>query len=293
MDKVILVVGATGMLGEPVARQLDADGYKVRILTRSPEKAKTKFGDSYEIVQGDVEQPDTLETALAGCYGVHINLAGGPTPESYNRIEHRGTANVTQAASRTGVKRLTYLSGASVRQENTRFYATKAKYQAEAAIKNCGIPYTIFRASWFMESLPLFVRGNRASMIGKQPAPVHWVAATDYARMVSKAYQTPEAENKTFYVYGPEAIPMLDALKTYCAIAHPEVKVSSVPVWVIKLMATFTRKAQLKDVTNLMAYFEKFTEDCDPTEANQILGAPTTTLQQWSAEQRAQVAGSG
>jgi NADP-dependent 3-hydroxy acid dehydrogenase YdfG len=46
MDKVILVVGATSMLGEPVARQLDADGYKVCILTRSPEKAKTKFGDS-------------------------------------------------------------------------------------------------------------------------------------------------------------------------------------------------------------------------------------------------------
>jgi uncharacterized protein YbjT (DUF2867 family) len=109
MDKVILVVGATGMLGEPVARQLDADGYKVRILTRSPEKAKTKFGDSYEIVQGDVEQPDTLETALAGCYGVHINLAGSPKPESYDHIEHQGTTNVAQAASNAGTNHSTLL----------------------------------------------------------------------------------------------------------------------------------------------------------------------------------------
>ena len=53
-------------------------------------------------------------------------------------------------------------------------------------------------------------------------------------------------------------------------------------------MAILTRKAQLKDVANLMAYFEKFAEDCDPTEANQILGAPTTMLQQWSEEQRVQ-----
>jgi hypothetical protein len=57
------------------------------------------------------------------------------------------------------------------------------------------------------------------------------------------------------------------------------------PVWLVKLMATVTGNAQLKDVANLMAYFEDFAEDCDPTEANQLLGAPTTTLQQWSEPQ--------
>jgi uncharacterized protein YbjT (DUF2867 family) len=289
MKKTILVVGATGMLGEPVARQLYASGYTIRILSRTPDKAKIKFTDLFEVIQGDVEKPDTLKNALAGCYGVHINLSGGPRPEDYDRIEHRGTANVAQAASQAGVKRLTYLSGTSVRQENTWFYATKAKFQAEAAIRACGVPYSIFRTSWFMESLPLFVRGNRASMIGKQPSPVHWTAAADYARMVTQAYQTPAAENKTFYVYGPEAVGMTDALKTYCAVVHPEVKVSSLPVWLASLLATLTRNERLKDVTRLMAYYEKFTEDCDPTEANELLGTPTTTLQQWSEQHRAQI----
>ena len=286
MSDPILVVGATGMLGEPVARQLAADGYTVRVLTRNPEKAKEKFGEHFEIFEGDVEQPDSLDAALMGCYGVHINLNGGPTPESYDRIEHKGTAAVAFAAMKFGVERLTYLSGTSVRQENRHFYGTNAKFQAESAIKDCGVPYTIFRASWFMESLPLFVRDGRASVIGKQPHPVHWVAAADYARMVSKAYQTPEAEDKTLYIYGSEAIPMPDALKTYCAVVHPDLQVSSVPVWVIKLMATVTRNARLKDVANLMAYYENFVEDCDPTEANQLLGAPTTTLQQWSEARR-------
>ena len=290
VDKIILVVGATGMLGEPVARQLAADGYSVRVLTTNPAKAKQKFDKPFEIIQGDVEKPATLESALAGCYGVHINLNGGPTPESYDRIEHKGTAAVAFAAIKFGIERITYISGASVRRENRHFYGTDAKFQAEAAIQDCGLAYTIFRPSWFMESLPLFVRNGRASTIGKQPHPVHWVAAADYARMVSKAYQTPAAEDKILYVYGPQAIPILEALKTYCAIAQPDVKVSSTPVWLVKLMATITGNALLKDVANLMAYYENIVEDSDPSEANQLLGAPSTTLQQWS---KAQVAGSG
>ena len=40
MDKTILVIGATGMLGEPVARCLKEDGFKVRVMTRDANKAR-------------------------------------------------------------------------------------------------------------------------------------------------------------------------------------------------------------------------------------------------------------
>lgn len=270
------------MLGEPVARQLQKDGYAVRILARNPAKAQAKFDNTMDICQGDVEQPATLTSALEGCTGVHINLAGGPKPEDYERIEHHGTANVVQMARQLGIRRLTYLSGTSVREENTWFYQTKAKFAAETAIQRSGIAYTIFRASWFMESLPLFVRGKRGAVIGEQPAPVHWVAAADYSRMVSQAYRTPAAENRICYVYGPEALPMLVALKKYCDIVHPGIKVSTVPIWLLSLVAALTRDADLKDNINLMSYFNKFVEDGDPTETNELLGTPTTTLSEWS-----------
>ena len=67
---------------------------------------------------------------------------------------------------------------------------------AKTAIKACGIPYTIFRATWFMESFPLFIQNKRIVVVGKQTVPLHWLAAKDYARMVAKAYQTPEAANR-------------------------------------------------------------------------------------------------
>jgi len=286
MNELILVVGATGMLGEPVASQLREDGYQVRLLARNPEKAKRLLGDAYEIVQGDVENPSTLETPLTGCFGVHINLAGGPKPEDYDRIEFQGTANVANVAARLGVKRLTYISGASVREDRTWFYYAQAKFKAEGAVRDCGIAYTIFRASWFMESLRYFEKGKSAFLIGKQRAPLHWVAAKDYARIVSRSYHTPRAENKTLYVYGPETFAMDDALQLYCSIVRPGTKVWTIPIWLVSLFAKLLGDARLQDAARLMGYFQHVTEDCDPTEANEILGPPTTTLRQWCEEQR-------
>ena len=57
----LLVLGGTGMLGGPVAHRLRADGFKVRLLARDPKKARTMFGDSFEIVAGDVTDVCSLE----------------------------------------------------------------------------------------------------------------------------------------------------------------------------------------------------------------------------------------
>ncbi len=278
MSETILVVGGTGMLGEPVARRLQADGYRVRVLTRTPAKARARFGPGFDVVAGDVEDLPSLAAALRGCDGVHVNLAGGPDPD----LEHRGTANVAQAAARAGVGRITYLSGASVFEENCWYPGTRAKFQAEAAIRQSGVPYSIFNATWFMESLPKLVRGNRAFVFGRQPHPIHWVAADDYARMVSRAYATPEAANKRFFIYGPEAYTMREALTRYCAIVHPNVTVTSMPLWLAWIIARLGGRAELKVVLPFFRYCEQVREGGDPSEANTLLGAPTTTLEEWS-----------
>ena len=282
----ILIVGATGMLGEPVARQLQAAGHTIRILSRNVEKAKMKFDDSFEVVYGDVEQPATLHAAIAGCDGVHISLAGGPTPESYDRIEHRGTANVVQVAAKLGVQYVTYLSGFSVNETNRqKNYQTNAKFLAETAVKNSGIPYTIFRATWFMESLPLFIQNGRAIIVGKQESFLHWVAVQDYAQMVATAYATLGATNKTLYIFGPEGISMTDAVKQYQTTICPEASFSKSPTWLISLMAKMTRSAELKDIAIFMKYMEQIKEVGSPEEANQLLGQPQTTFKEWLTQQ--------
>lgn len=231
--------------------------------------------------------PSSLEEALDGCFGVHISLRGGPTAESFDRIEHRGTVNIVQVSSRIGVRRLTYLSGAAVFKENSWFPSARAKLQAEEAIRKSGVPYAIFCATHFMESLPLFIRGRRAVVVGRQPHRLHWLAAGDYARMVSKAFELPKATSKRFFIYGPEAMTTMEALRKFCSMVHPEAKVSSVPIWLLALVGKVSFNAELRFIAELMRFFEKVGEGGDPAEANELLGAPTTTLDQWCKRQRA------
>lgn len=277
MRQSALVVGGSGMLGEPVARQLHADGYQVRIFSRNQQKARAMFDPSYQIVSGDVEDQAALEAALHGCQYVHINLEGGLDPD----LERRGAESVARAAARAGVQRISYLSGTSVTAENSWFAGTRAKLAAEAAIRASGVPYTIFQATFFMETLPRFVRGKRASILGQQPLLWHWVAAADYARMLSQAYVTPAAANKTLHVFGPERWTMRQALEIYGRIARPDVSVGAIPFWMAELIARLSRDTELRATLPFFRYSEKVVEAGAPGEANALLGAPTTTLEQW------------
>lgn len=67
-------------------------------------------------------------------------------------------------------------------------------------------PYTIFKPTYFMETLPRHIQGKRAVVLGRQPHPLAMIAATDFARMVSHAFRTPEAAHREFCVHGPEAM---------------------------------------------------------------------------------------
>ena len=218
--------------------------------------------------------PDCLEEALDGCHGVHISL---PT-----EVEQPVAEMVAKVASKHGVEWISYISGRTVAEENRWFPMVNRKFLAEKAICEAGVPYTIFRPTWVMEILPKFVNQGRASVFGKQPYPYHWVAAEDIARMVSTAYGLRETANKRFLVLGPEAIHMQDALRRYCAVFHPDIKqVSSMPFWLVKLLATLTNNQELKGAGEMMSYFEKVGERGNPAEDDHILGAPAITLGQW------------
>jgi hypothetical protein len=119
-------------------------------------------------------------------------------------------------------------------------------------------------------------------VMGHQPTPWRWIAAADYARMVSTAYSTPEAAGKTLYICGPEALTMEEALERYVAACAPEAKITQVPFWVLSIMALFPGREQLRRVgLPLMRYFSKVHEIGDPAEADSLLGAPTITVDEW------------
>jgi uncharacterized protein YbjT (DUF2867 family) len=180
------------------------------------------------------------------------------------------------------IKLLSVVSGSTVAEENHWLPMIENKYQAERTIIRSGIPYMIFRPTWFFESLDLMIRDGKAMMIGQQPNPSHWVSADDFARMVAIAYRKQEARNKIFFIFGPDLHLMKDLLERYCKYRYPEIKkISSVPIWMIKMTGLFTGNKELKGVASLFAYFEKVTELGSPDETNALLGKPETTFENW------------
>jgi uncharacterized protein YbjT (DUF2867 family) len=233
------------------------------------------------VVAGDVDDLTALGAGLDGCQGIHLSLHGEMDPD----LERRGAVNVAKLAGAAGVHRITYLSGASVCAENCWFRDTKARWEAEAALRSSGVPWSIFRATFFMETLHHFVRGKMAIVPGKQPLRFHFLAAADFARMVSRAFALPEAANRTFYAYGPNAYTMREALQVYCRIAHPEVRIVQLPLWVLSVIAWAGRRTQLKEVLPFFRYLQKIDLRDDQGEANALFGPATITLEEWSRQE--------
>lgn len=285
----VLVIGATGLLGQPVAEALRQVGYQVKLLVRSVSRAEQKLGSGYEYVAGDVEDEASLKTAMQDCQAVHVSLMGGPSPQDFDRIEHQGTATVARVAAELGLQRLTYLSGAPVHESNLADPGTRAKYHAENAIKASGVPYTIFRATWMIDALALFVQGKRATMPGKQPHPLRWIAASDFAQLVVKALANEASANQTLYAFGPEAIAKPEALKRYLKAHRPDVKYSQMPLWLLSLIAALSFSKTFKADIRRMRFYENIGDDYGSNAKTlELLGASTTTIEQWCAQQESE-----
>lgn len=76
-DALVLVAGATGGVGQLAVAKLLTEGYRVRALTRSAEKAQTMFAGKVDIAVGDIREPETLPAATEGI--THLICATGTT----------------------------------------------------------------------------------------------------------------------------------------------------------------------------------------------------------------------
>jgi uncharacterized protein YbjT (DUF2867 family) len=275
MTQKILVIGAAGFVSAPITKQLQKDGFSIRALVRNADKARQLLGDQVELIVGDFTDKAVLEKALDGVDGVNLSVPW--------QSEFQVARDVSEILAKQGRKnvRITYISGTTALPENRWYPMIDEKLKAEEILIKSGVAYTIFRPSWFMDALALFVRDGRATIFGKQKQPYYFLAVEDFARVVSKSYRTEEAVNKTFVINGPKAVLMQDALQQYCDVVHPGVKAATMPTWFGSLLATMLKSESMKDFVRMMAYFEKSPKVSIPNGAEQILGVSTITMSEW------------
>src|SRR5262245_4205833 len=151
-DKIIAVTGATGQQGGAVARKLLSDGWKIRALTRDPNKpaARALAEAGAELVPGDMDSRSELEAAFQGAYGA-FSVQNFWLPEVGYDGEIRQGKNVADAAKAAGVQHLVYSSvGAAHRGMGQKHF--ESKWIIEQYIQSLELPYTILRPVAFFEN---------------------------------------------------------------------------------------------------------------------------------------------
>lgn len=209
----VLMVGATGMIGRPVARMLAGDArFEVSALVRDPERARRVLPSGIRLIRGDVRENAALDAALAGIDAVYCNFNTPFNPKAPFDPDRDGTALVLAAAKRTGVKRFARISAMGVPEARDEWWSIGRKTTTDESVMKSGLAWTIFRPTWLMESLPLFVMGPVALQPRVGGFAIWWIAGEDYGRQVAAALSSAAGENRVIVCQGPEGLSVAEAV---------------------------------------------------------------------------------
>lgn len=211
--KTILVTGATGAQGGSVVRHLLRGGkFKIRCLTRNPDakKARELEQSGTEIAQGDLGDPESLQAALAGCYG-----AFGVTNfwEHFEKEYHHGK-NLIDAVKGAAIEHfvfstLPYAHRLSDWKLEVPHFDQKAKLEEYA--RGLKLPATYAHVAFYYENFLYFfppkLQEDGSYMFGfpQGETSLAGVSVEDAGGVVAKIFERPdEFREKTVGIVGDD-----------------------------------------------------------------------------------------
>jgi NADH dehydrogenase len=144
---VLLLTGATGLVGSALLRRLTAAGVPVRCLVRDPRRLGAQRV-RVQIALGDLADPPSFRNAMRGVDTV-VHLAASIRDQPAGSIEELNgvaTWRMVQAAERAGVDHFVFFSALSASAHN-RTRLLRAKALAEEAVQSSSLRHTVFAPS--------------------------------------------------------------------------------------------------------------------------------------------------
>lgn len=221
---MLLVIGATGLLGGEICRRLVAAGKPVRALTRptsDPQRVAALRSLGVNIVHGDLKDPASLGAPCKGVDGiistasVTLSRQPGDTIES---VDQHGQVALIGAARAADVRRFVYVSVSGHNDVDCPLMT--AKRAVERALIESGMTYTILRPSYFMEvwlspALGFDAANATARVYGSGQKPISFVSYKDVAQFAVASIDTPSARNAIIELGGPEALTPLEVVGVF------------------------------------------------------------------------------
>lgn len=276
----ITVIGATGMIGIPVTKELVNAGFNVTALVRNIEKAKQMFPIGVNFVKGDIKDKNSIVDSLKNADGLYINLSTRPNDrEDKFNPEMHGIDNIIEAIKQSQLKQVAYLSSFLARNYKGNWWVIKAKKDSITKIKNCGIAYTIFYQSNFMENFAgNMVRNGKITILKTSVNnKAWWIAGKDFGKQVAAAFTTENAKNNEYSAQGPESFTMEKAARTYAsAYTKSKLTVGTMSFGFMKFLGLFI--PQMKFLSNLMTVMLNNTETFEAQKTCNDLYKPVISL---------------
>ena len=244
---MILIVGATGLLGRATALPLLKQGHSVRVLVRDRARAADLQRAGAEVYIGDLTDVRSLELACKSVDRVfacaHSLLGRGKYSSA--QVDHVGHSALVVAARGAKVEHFVYTSAMGAREDHPiDFFRTK--HEIEAVVKGSGMGYTILRPAAFMEchvhrfnGQMLLERGFTV-IIGPGTKPRNFVAVRDVAPFAVQALAEDDLNGRTLEIGGPDNLGNREVAAMYVVRARRG-RVYHVSVGAAKLLASMIR----------------------------------------------------
>ena len=187
----ILVLGATGHVGQPLVKDLVARGEKVKAASRSGKPVGGAEG-----VVFDVLKPD-FDALFQGVDRLYLLL-----PTGY--VDAKGLLLPIVAAAAARKVKIVFQSVFGVDADDSIPYR-----QVEIAIGKSGVPYVILRPNWFADNFHIFWKAGIDHGVIAVPAAEgksSFIDARDIAEAAAAALTSKQFDGKAFNLTGPAAL---------------------------------------------------------------------------------------
>jgi uncharacterized protein YbjT (DUF2867 family) len=241
---MILVVGATGMLGREICRRLRDQGRAVRALVRPGSPKEPLLRElGVEIHHGDLRTPATVAPAcddVATVVSTATAMGSKDRSLSLRTVDRDGQLALVELARLRGVKSFLYLSASP----NLRRSAPLIRYkrELERAVRTSGMRWTIVQPSAFMDVWFSSMMGwdhvaGRAMIFGPGTAPVSWITVSDVAAHVCTAIDDERVANVELPLGGPETLSTRQVVSVFEKVSGRPYSVRRVPRPVLSTLA--------------------------------------------------------
>ena len=228
----VLVAGASGFVGRRLCVALDQASHDVAAMTRNP----ARYSGAGTPVRGDVQDPATLESAMAGCQAAYY-LVHSLQDADFERKDAAGATAFGEAAARAGLGRIIYLGGLGDDADSLSAHL-RSRREVENLLGGGGVPVTVIRAgiiighggtSWeltrqLVEHLPVMVTPR---WVATRTQPI---AVDDVVRYLASVLEPVAASGQVYEVGGPDVLSYSTMLCRVAAIENRPLLLLPVPL---------------------------------------------------------------